>query len=261
MDRDEIERMAALEGVHWWYRGLRDLLRGTLSRPRFTLPAFPNVLDAGCGTGANLALLEELLVPAYLGGFDLSPRAVELARSKVPQADLYVSDMRAPEIHAAELDLVVSCDVASICGLSAATAGLARLTQRLRRGGLLILHLPAYAWLSAAHDAAIGTCERTTAVRLRGLCRQLELTVELISYRLWSLFPLVALARLPSLLARCAGRLKPRSDLRPHPRWTNAILAGALAAENAAVTRGVRFPWGSSLFLVARKPTTAWGGS
>ena len=253
MDPDEIERMASLEGSHWWYRGLRDLLRGTLARPRFTLPAFPHVLDAGCGTGANLALLDELLLPAYLGGFDQSARAVELARAKAPRADLYVSDLRAPEIHAAELDLIVSCDVASICGIAAATDGLARLTQRLRRGGLLILHLPAYAWLSAAHDVAIGTCERTTAARLRGLCGQLELAVELITYRLWSLFPLVALARLPSLLARRAGRLKPRSDLRPRPRWTNAMLTAALAAENMAVTRGVRFPWGSSVYVVARK--------
>ena len=86
MRPDEYGNIARLEESHWWYRGLRDAVRQTLSQPALAPPPRPRVLDAGCGTGANLRLLKELLDPAYLGGFDTSDVAlVHVGRGPGPR--------------------------------------------------------------------------------------------------------------------------------------------------------------------------------
>lgn len=252
MNDAEIDRMAALEGTHWWYRGLRDVLGQTLRRPQFQLPARARILDAGCGTGGNLRMLQDLAHPAYLGGFDISRHALSLARERVKEGDVYQGDVRDPELHVDRLDLVLSSDVLSIAGLADSRSGMARLVECLRGGGLLILHLPAWSWLYSAHDVATQTRDRVTVSRVRKFLADLGLTVELITYRLFFLFPAIVLSRLPTIVG--PKWRKGGSDLRCHSTIVNTALASALCAENAAIVHGVRFPWGSSVYAVGRMP-------
>jgi trans-aconitate methyltransferase len=106
MKPGEHEVMARAEQSHWWYRGLRDLLTRCLRQPEMAPLPHPRVLDAGCGTGANLGFLRELLLPSYLGGFDSSEEAVAIARRKVPEADIGVGDICRPTRDLGRLDLL-----------------------------------------------------------------------------------------------------------------------------------------------------------
>lgn len=253
MDADQIHQMARLEDEHWWYRGLRNTIQRTLQMPEFNLPSQLNVLDAGCGTGANLKLLKELLAPAYAGGFDLSPDAVQLCREKVgDEADVYQSDLRNPEIRVNELDLLLSCDAISVAGLDESKNGLLQLIERLRVGGLFILNMPAFSWLFSSHDVITRTRDRMNAPEIRSLFADLGLRVELLTYRVFSLFPAIVMARMPSMLER-PGEQVARSDLKPVPSAINKTLEKILAVENWMVTKGVGFPWGSSVYAVGRK--------
>lgn len=254
MHPGEHEVMARVEAQHWWYRGLRDALARSLQQKPLGLKPHPRVLDAGCGTGENLRFLGELLQPAYLGGFDSSEEALRLARRKTTSADLYLGDICDPVVRTGDIDLLISLDVIYIPGVERAMNGLRRLTSAMADGGLLVLNLPAYNWLYSDHDVAIHTSQRFTVPEVRTLLRTLGLSVERLTYRLFFLFPAVVLARLPSILRARPGDVLARSDLHSVPgERINRTLLQILRAENAMIARGVRLPWGSSVFAIGRK--------
>ncbi len=247
--------MANTEDKLWWYKGLRGSLKALLNRHGSKLPKKPVILDAGCGTGANLLLLRDLLRPSHLEGFDAAEEALALAHAKVPEAELYRGDICAPEVRSAPLDLIVSLDVIYIPGAQRARDGLRTLVGALRPGGLFVVNLPAYDWLYSEHDVAIHTSERYTAPRVRRLLGDIGLEVALLTYRVCLLFPLVVMTRLPGMLRARPGDPEARSDLHqpPAPRLDRGLHA-VLRAENRLIAAGVRLPWGSSIFAVGRKP-------
>ncbi len=254
MNPGEHEVMARAEEDLWWYRGLRDVLARTVTSSAAGLPAHPRVVDAGCGTGQNLAALNELLAPSYLGGFDVSEEALQIARRKTPVANLYRGDICDPPLPEGELDLVISLDVVYIPGVERALQGLRQLVGALRPRGLFVLNLPAYDWLYSEHDVAIHTSERYTAGRVHKLLTELGLQIEVLTYRLCLLFPLVVVTRLPTLFRQRRTDAAARSDLKHVPRpLVNDILFSVLRMENSLIERGVRFPFGSSVYAVGRK--------
>ena len=255
--------MAEVEDDHWWYVGLRDLLRRLLAAEKYGVGDGPKVLDAGCGTGATLRLLSEILDPTYLGGFDTSPDALALAQAKAPGADIYCGDIREPEIKVDSLDLITSLDVLYIPGLAASEPGFRKLVNRLRVGGLVILNVPAFDWLRSTHDLALHTSQRFTARELRGFFDRLGLRTELLSYRLFFLFPAVLAARLPQRLVQRPDRAESaRSELNWQlPRALNSALLAVQQAENRLISKGARLPWGTSVFAVGRKTGSGAGAS
>src|SRR5262245_24540418 len=167
MNPGEYEALNRAEEHHGWYFGLRDAISRTLRHPRFALPPAPRVLDAGCGTGANLRLLDHLLKPSLLAGFDFTAAALAVARTKVPHALLWRDDICSPAVACAPLDLVISIDVVCLPGLDRARPGLERLVAQMRPGGLLMLNLPAFEWLRSEHDVATHVRERYVAADIR----------------------------------------------------------------------------------------------
>jgi SAM-dependent methyltransferase len=254
VEAEQYDIMAEAEERHWWYLGLRDALRRTLACPALRLPDNPSVLDTGCGTGANLRFLSELLQPSYLAGFDLNERALQFARQKCPLADVYLSDICQPVLHRTGFDLILSCDVLYVPGIANAFAGLEQLVALLKPGGLLILGLPAYEWLKSDHDRVVHTRERYSLSQAQKLLDDLQLDTVRMTYRLSSLLPLVILKRLPALVGwRRKQSQERQSELQQPSGMVNRLLLLNLQLENRLIARGIRLPFGSSILCVGRK--------
>jgi len=251
----EYQRIFDHEGSHFWYRGLHALVLGTLRRE---LPATRDAgraagggsgaayefLDAGCGTGG---LGVQLLRLGRVTGVDWSPLALELAgRRGLPR--LLRGSVSALPLADAAFDAVICCDVLYHRGVRDDAAALAELARVCRPGGLILLNLPAHAWMSGSHDRQVHTARRYERADLRRLAAGAGLSVVRLAWFNCALLPAAALVR-----AASRGGEDKASDARALPAALNAPLSAWMRLEARAASRGW-LPWGLSVFAVLRKP-------
>lgn len=237
--------MAELEGVQWWYAGMRRIARALLTpllgeQERGT---GRRLLDAGCGTGWNL---QELKLFGETHGVDLSPLAVAATRQRggrVAQGDLLALPYRSERF-----DVVTSFDVLYHAWIKDDTQAVRELARVLKPGGLMLLKAPALKILWGAHDEAVHSRHRYTRGEMEALVRGAGLVLIRSTYANSLLFP-VLLAR------RFLDRLLDRhgSDVALLPPLLERLFGGLLSVE-AALVRWFNLPIGASVFAVARKP-------
>src|SRR5437660_634965 len=56
MERAIYDQMRVLQQDHWWFAARREILAGQIER--LPLPRPAQILEAGCGPGGNLAMLQ-----------------------------------------------------------------------------------------------------------------------------------------------------------------------------------------------------------
>lgn len=77
MDPHIYKQMRSLEEQHWWFVGRRKIVGEILTSLDF--PKDARILDAGCGTGANLQFLSQF---GEVIGVELDDGAAALARER-----------------------------------------------------------------------------------------------------------------------------------------------------------------------------------
>jgi SAM-dependent methyltransferase len=235
MEDREYALMDAAEDGMWWYRALHarliDALAGVSGR----------VLDAGCGTGGFLAALGRVRPDLSRIGLEWQARAALRAREK-SNSPVARGSVNALPFADASFDAVISADVLCHAAVQPQRA-LAELARVLKPGGLLVLNMPAYAWLASAHDRRVHNTTRVTAASLARLLREAGLGQ--VRARYWNglLLPLMVLQR--KILARGAAD----SDVAVFPPWLDATFSAISAAE-----RRLPFPLpaGGSVLATAR---------
>ncbi len=245
MNRDEYLKMHAVEAQMWWYRTCHRHLLALWARhrPDPALGSLP-ILDAGCGTGGFLDKLAAS-TPHPVVGLDYAPLAVDLARSR---SHLPVTVGSINHLPFADNQFAGLFSVDVLCHRSVDEAASLREFYRvLAPGGTLILNLPAYPWLYAAHDRAVHTARRYTAGAILPPLRAAGFTAIRTGYWNSILFPLMVVQR--KLLAAQGTA----SDVKPYPFILDALFHRLTTLETFAIRRGLRLPFGGSLLVVARK--------
>jgi len=245
MRREEYATLRRVEDAHWWYRQLRRVVRFHLER---FLPGWRDaaILDAGCGTGANLAALEG---SGRRVGLDLSADALAGCRTR-DLRELVRGDATALPFADGSFDAVLSMSVIYHAWVRDPAAALRELHRVLRPGGLLLVDVPAYASLYSAHDEAVMTARRFRASELRALVEGAGFTVLRTTHWITLLFPAVWLARKLRFFAK--GRDFETTETA-EAGGTNALLDALMRAE-AALWRRVPLPFGVSIHCAARRP-------
>jgi SAM-dependent methyltransferase len=251
---DEYRVMYEVEDKFWWYIGMRRNLFALLEKYwDWTNHPEPRILDAGCGTGANL----QQMVGGFGGrlntrnawGFDVSGEALRFSQRRGLKGRIAQGSITEIPYAGQTFDIAISFDVFN--NLPDDRPGFQEVARVLKPGSIFILNLPAYQFLYGKHDRAIGGRRRYNRKQVTARLAAAGMRVERATYLNTFLFPPAAVVR---LLNRGESPKEVHSDLTPPPTTLNLILAKAMSLE-AEVLRRTRLnlPFGLSVMTVARK--------
>jgi len=236
--------MANAEDRHWWFRGRRYIINHAISR--LNLPTDCDVLDAGCGTGGNLKMLEQY---GSVFAFELEEAARELA---IARSVGHIEEGRLPDripFEDRQFDLIISTDVLE--HVDDDRQSIIALVDRLKPGGYLLVTVPAFMWLWTDRDKQHHHFRRYHRGQLADFSDKTGSRLVFASYFNSLLFPLAAPVR---FLQRTMNLPYQNNDLKMPPEAVNHLLKTVFAIE-AHIMRIVPFPAGMSLMAVFQKQT------
>jgi SAM-dependent methyltransferase len=239
MERFVYEQMAEVDQRHWWYRARREVLAALIGRT-VLLPKRARILEIGCGTGHNLAMLGQF---GDVEALELDEEARAIAERRLGRPVMRAPLPELSGVSEGCYDLVAALDV--IEHIDDDVAALASIAKKLTPGGKLIITVPAHGWMWSTHDVISHHKRRYSKAGLRRLIQNSPLRLEQLGYFNSLLFPLAVAQRFASKFSDSKG-----TGLGIPPAPVNAALERAFAAERHLIGR-VPLPPGLSLFAVA----------
>ena len=232
---------------HWWFVARRKIVFSMIDR---YLPDRKQlkILDAGCGTGSNLKELEKY---GRAIGIDISEEAVKFCKLRGCKNVHKVNQEESLFFEDNAFDLIASMD--TIEHIDDDCAALAEYYRIIKKGGILLVTVPAYDFLWGPHDEVNDHKRRYIAKELKNKVKKAGFTVKKMTYFDTFLFPFFVLARTGHRVSKMVNsRHEPRSDLKMHHPWINYLLKTIFSLEDPLLKK-LNFPYGVSLLCVAEK--------
>ncbi len=239
MERVVYQQMAELDERHWWYRARRRIIADLIRREVRPGPD-AQILELGCGTGHNLAMLAGF---GHVDGLELDDEARQMSARRLGRE---IMSSPLPELKGVadrHYDLVGAFDV--IEHIDDDSAALASIAAKLKPGGKFVMTVPAHQWMWTAHDVVNHHKRRYSKSSLKRLIDSSPLKLDKIGYFNSLLFPLAVAERAASKLC---GRED--ADVKLPAAPLNSLLEAVFRSERYLVGR-LPLPPGLSLFAVA----------
>lgn len=256
MRGDLFQLHADIETRHWWFVGRRRLVRRVIDAA-LEPTEMGNLVDFGCGTGANLA---EFSNWRSRTGIDASADAVEAARESYPE--LRIEQGLAPEsmpelLNPADLVLIMDVleHVPDDFELFSSLAG------TMKPGSHMLITVPADPRLWSPHDQSFGHYRRYVARDLARLWEGLPFETRLVSYFNSRLYPLIRGVRAVDGLTGSTPGAEETDFFMP-PGFANTALTSLFAGEssrligeleNPSPERNLAYGRGVSLIALLRR--------
>jgi SAM-dependent methyltransferase len=247
MDR-LLEATALAEERHFWFRGFRALVL-PLVRRALDGTASPRILDCGCGTGANLALLSRF-GDAY--GFDVTESGLRIGR-RAGRTRLVRAGIVAAPFADGSFDLVTTFDVLIALSDADEGAAMSELHRLTRAGGHVLINVAAMDVLRGDHSVLSHEQRRYSKARLERLLSEVGLQPVRLTYTNASLFLPLLVTRSVQRWRGLRGEADSGHEITVPAAPVNALLTAMVLAESLWVRR-FNLPFGSSLLCLARKP-------
>ena len=242
------------EARHFWFRGFRHfvtplLRRAARSRNAGSMRDVLRLVDCGCGTGANLALLNRF---GRSYGFDLSAVGLRLG-CEAGRVRMARASVTAAPFPSGAFDVVTSFDVLYSLDEAEERSAIREMYRLLRPGGFAVVNVAAMESLRGDHSVLSHEVRRYCRSGLRARLASEGFTIVRITYTNATLF-------LPMLVSRAFQRRRglrveaeAQRELEMPPAPVNAALSALLAVESLWL-RWFDEPVGSSLLCLAQKP-------
>lgn len=223
----------------FWYRARRkliqNLLRKTLSFPKRKKL---KILSIGVGTGDELKILNKF---GNIYVLDINKKALDL----VPNEFCYKKKLG----DACELpfkkdffDVVVAFDVLE--HISNHKSAIKEIYRVLKKNGFFVFSVPAFQFLFSSHDKALDHKRRYSEKRLRLLLNSFK--ERRLFYWNFFMFPY-------SMLRLLKKNSKPKVESDKVPLIIDKFCFNLLNLENFLIKKGIKFPFGVSIFGIFKK--------
>lgn len=240
MHVDAYAAMAAEEDRHWWFVGRRAIVRALIQRRvPIRQDGQAKVLEVGCGTGGNLAMLSAF---GMLDALEYCDAARHLAQQR---SSVEVKPCALPNelSHACgPYDLIALLDVLE--HIDQDVESVRAVSQLLSREGRLIVTVPALPSLWSRHDELHHHKRRYSKRHLRIVLGRAGMDVEYISYFNMLLLPL-------AIMHRITSRFRPEEVLATQSGIINALFSWVFSMERFLL-RHLSLPIGLSLCAICK---------
>ena len=236
MEKDFEKKHHFFEENYWWFRARRDMILDLIEKR----PKNSEILDLGCATGATMEFLQKNGF-TNVAGIDNSPEAIEICKNKGLNAIL----ADASEFNSKQngFDVIIMADVLE--HIKDDEGVLRGCKNLLKAGGIIIVTVPAFAWLWGKNDEENLHYKRYTRLGLSDLLKKIGLNPIKISYWNFILFLPIAMMIFLSNISKSNPRFFSNSFL-------NNFLTGLMKIENRFF-RMFNLPVGISVIAVATK--------
>jgi len=245
---DLLRATARAESRHFWFRGFRAFVTPLVAEALAGC-AEPRILDCGCGTGANVELLNRY---GCAFGFDLSATGLSLGRN-AGRGRLTRASVTAVPFPSGFFDLVTSFDVLYSLEAHDEQRAVAEMFRLVRSGGFALVNVAAMDILRGDHSVLSHERRRYSRESLRALLVSAGFTIVRLTYTNAALFLPLAALRTVQRMRGLAIEGEAQREISVPPAGVNAALTAAVLLESVWL-RYANSPFGSSLLCLARKP-------
>jgi SAM-dependent methyltransferase len=247
---DNFAAVAGTEDQSFWFRSRNRLIKRLVARYLGADPA--RMLDLGCGNGYVLQTLAAL-PNVRLTGAEQHWLGLVQAKKRLPQIDFVQVDARRLPFIAA-FDAIGAFDVLE--HIEKDTDVMSSIFRALKPGGYLFATVPQHPFLWSETDRLANHKRRYRRSDLMARIRQAGMAPVYCRSFVSLLFPAMLASRLFSKQNTSERTACRECELRL-PAALDSIFGGIMKIEEALLAWGIRFPFGGSLLLAARKPGVA----
>jgi len=239
------KELATLEEKNFWFKARNNLIHWLVKRHCQTNARY---LELGCGTCFMLGMISQVLPSWQVSGSEVHTEGLQLARKRVgSDVNLYQMDARAIP-YCEEFNVIGAFDVLE--HIKDDKKVLSEIHTALKPGGIFIMSVPQHMFLWSQYDEIGYHFRRYSISELRIKVNAAGFkVVETTSFNS-ILLPLMALSR---VFKRDQDKAIDVLDELRIPGFINNILYLLLSLELAAIKLGVRWPFGGSRIVIARK--------
>jgi 2-polyprenyl-3-methyl-5-hydroxy-6-metoxy-1,4-benzoquinol methylase len=214
--------IAEVENKHFWFSARAKLIQDHIEAELGSLRA-KSVLDIGCGTGYVLGVLEKAGMQPT--GCDMHQTALDYARNRTSGPLMCID---ANELKGSEFDCALLCDVIEHAdddlGLLRVAAG------TVRKGGAVLVTVPAHQWLWTPVDDISGHKRRYTYSTLKDVMQRSGLVDVKTFYFNRLLLPLQALRKVQTRGMKDEQKIRDAALVMP-PDWVNNLMGLAMKVD------------------------------